>query len=215
MSRVYFYVVARDFGFAPNPFHGICTLATCKPIIRRTATVGDWIVGMGGGKLDAVGRCLYAMRVSRTLSFDEYWSAPEFRAKRPARNGTLKTIVGDNIYHRDPLSGVWQQADSHHSQPDGSPDPYNTMHDTNTDRILVSDHFYYFGRCAPSVPHFILDDLGFQNAIGHRVFSEREANSFLLWLKRDFGDDLNRVAGDPFQFDQGGARYSKKADKII
>ncbi len=27
----------RDYGFAPNPFHGICTLATCKPVIRRVA----------------------------------------------------------------------------------------------------------------------------------------------------------------------------------
>ena len=35
MSRVYMYVVDRDFGFAPNPFHGVRTLATCKPPIRK------------------------------------------------------------------------------------------------------------------------------------------------------------------------------------
>src|SRR5712671_5339411 len=33
--RLYSYVVARDFGFAPNPFFGVCTLATCKPDIRK------------------------------------------------------------------------------------------------------------------------------------------------------------------------------------
>src|SRR5262245_31415483 len=43
--RLYSYVVARDYGFAPNPFYGFCTLATCKPDIRRTADIGDWIVG--------------------------------------------------------------------------------------------------------------------------------------------------------------------------
>ena len=34
---VYSYIVAYDSGFAPNPFHGTCTLACCKPTIRRTA----------------------------------------------------------------------------------------------------------------------------------------------------------------------------------
>lgn len=82
MARVYFYVVARDFGFAPNPFHGMCTLATCKPTIRRTARTGDWVVGMGGTKLNAVGRCIYAMQVTDALSFEKYWEGSEFRAKR-------------------------------------------------------------------------------------------------------------------------------------
>ena len=34
---LYSYTVAADTGFAPNPFHGFCTLACCKPGIRRTA----------------------------------------------------------------------------------------------------------------------------------------------------------------------------------
>src|SRR5882762_6472831 len=45
--RLYSYVVARDFGFAPNPFYGFCTLATCKPRIRAHACVGDWVLGTG------------------------------------------------------------------------------------------------------------------------------------------------------------------------
>lgn len=40
------YVVARDYGFAPNPFGGICTLATCKQRIRNNANVNDWIFGI-------------------------------------------------------------------------------------------------------------------------------------------------------------------------
>lgn len=46
MPNVFIYVVDRDFGFAPNPFHGYCTLATCKPGIRKSAAMGDWVVGM-------------------------------------------------------------------------------------------------------------------------------------------------------------------------
>lgn len=47
---LYSYVVAHDFGFAPNPFDGLCTLATCKPDIRKKAAVGDYIVGTGCAK---------------------------------------------------------------------------------------------------------------------------------------------------------------------
>ncbi|UGY16755.1 hypothetical protein HAP48_0004190 [Bradyrhizobium septentrionale] len=215
MARVYFYVVARDFGFAPNPFHGMCTLATCKPTIRRTVRAGDWVVGMGGTKLNAVGRCIYAMQVTDALTFEKYWEGLEFRAKRPVRNGSRKTIVGDNIYHRSPSSKKWQQEDSHHSKPDGSPDPHNIQHDTQTNRVLISSHFYYFGRTAPLVPEEILGDLGFRNGIGHRVFSTQNAQPFLSWLDTSFGGQVNLVLGDPFQFSQSAARYSKKADKVI
>ena len=47
MTRLYSYVVVSDHGFAPNPFHGYCTLANCKPRIRWRAQPGDWIVGTG------------------------------------------------------------------------------------------------------------------------------------------------------------------------
>ena len=77
--KLFSYVVARDFGFAPNPFYGFCTLCTCKPIIRRVASVGDWIVGTGSKA--CVGRqnqVVFAMRVTETLTLDEYWAAPRF-----------------------------------------------------------------------------------------------------------------------------------------
>lgn len=44
--HVYSYIVTHDTGFAPNPFHGVLTLACCKPAIRRAAEVGDVIVGL-------------------------------------------------------------------------------------------------------------------------------------------------------------------------
>lgn len=46
--NLYSYVITRDYGFAPNPFWGICSLATCKPQIRQRALKGDWIAGFGG-----------------------------------------------------------------------------------------------------------------------------------------------------------------------
>ncbi len=46
MARLFSYTIPID-GAAPNPFHGMCSLAICKPAIRRTASSGDWIVGLG------------------------------------------------------------------------------------------------------------------------------------------------------------------------
>jgi len=40
-ADLYSYTVRYDDGAAPNPFNGMCTLAICKPAIRRTAAPGD------------------------------------------------------------------------------------------------------------------------------------------------------------------------------
>jgi|SRR5262245_41495317 len=208
------YVVARDFGFAPNPFHGVCTLATCKPDIRSTARVGDWIVGMGGSKLQALGRCIFAMRVTDAMGFDAYWKDQAYLCKRPVRNGSRKMMVGDNIYHRDE-SGGWCQADSHHSQPDGTPDPSNIVHDTRVDRVLISREFIYFGASAPVVPPRLLEELGFSNTIGHRVYRNCEGENLLAWLRSNYRAHANLVVGDPFQFRHSDARYSAGSNRII
>jgi hypothetical protein len=144
MTTLYIYVVARDYGFAPNPFHGYCTLATCKPRIRKQAKAGDWVIGMGGGRLKAKGRCIFAMQVTEKLTYNEYWADPRFLVKRPVRNGSSKMMVGDNIYYRDSDSAPWQQADSHHSHADGSINQLNLARDTQSDKVLISQHFFSF-----------------------------------------------------------------------
>ena len=45
MPNLFSYVLRYDDGAAPNPFWGTCTLAICKPAIRRKANLGDWVVG--------------------------------------------------------------------------------------------------------------------------------------------------------------------------
>jgi hypothetical protein len=213
MSRVYMYVVDRDFGFAPNPFHGACTLATCKPPIRKGASIGDWVVGMGGGRLKATGRCIYAMQVTRTLSFNEYWGSPEFRVKRPVRNGSKVMMLGDNIYHRPEGEIDWRQLDSHHSLQDGSPNPLNIEKDTKANRVLISTHFFYFGKEAPEVPPQILKSLGFENRIGHRVFDAETCTALLNWITSHRGAK-NTVFADPFDFESSAKRYTGKGSAV-
>ena len=69
-TRLHTHVVATDLGLASNPFHGVCTLAVCKPVILRTARVGDWILGTGSKARGCRGCAVHAMQVTETLDFE-------------------------------------------------------------------------------------------------------------------------------------------------
>lgn len=209
------YAVARDFGFAPNPFHGYCTLATCKPRIRNRAKVKDWVVGMGGSRLKVTGRCIYAMCIAEKITFNEYWASPTYLDKKPIRNGSRKMMVGDNIYHFDTARNEWYQADSHHSNADGSVNPHNLTTDTKSDKVLISKHFFYFGKEAPLVPGNLLDAIRYKkNPRDYRVFEDKIAGALIEWLQNSFRGSLNQVIGDPFDFNNSEKRYSKGNNKI-
>ena len=176
--RLYSYVVVRDFGFAPNPFYGVCTLATCKPQIRRTAQVGDWVIGTGSKQHGRQRQLVYAMKVSETMTFDEYWDDPRFECKKPNLSGSRKQAFGDNVYHRE--AGRWLQADSHHSCPGGRPNPNNVRRDTSADKVLAAEHFVYFGSKRQEIPaRFNICKSG----TGHRCrFPRSLVNDVELWL---------------------------------
>lgn len=186
--RLYSYIVSRDYGFAPNPFYGYCTLATCKPRIRSSADIGYWIAGTGAKtKYDFSGRLIYAMQVDEIMEFDAYWSDPRFACKRPILNGSLKQVYGDNIYHRK--RGRWTQADSHHSLAGGRPNPKNITRDTSANRVLVASRFVYFGAKAPVIPKKFRSfktsgkDLCCPGQ-GYYVHSEQFAAAFEQWLMK-------------------------------
>jgi hypothetical protein len=92
------------------------------------------------------------MRITETMTFDEYWLEPRFELKRPDLTGSRIRAFGDNIYHRD-AHGKWVQEDSHHSLPGGEINVVNLTDDTQTDRVLVSSEFWYFGAHAPLIPN--------------------------------------------------------------
>lgn len=78
---IFMYTVKYDDGFAPNPFHGVCSLATCKPDIRRSANPGDLVIGKAAAPNGR--RLVFAMEVDEILTFDEYWHDPPISAKDP------------------------------------------------------------------------------------------------------------------------------------
>ena len=159
MRVLYSYVVAYDSGFAPNPFNGFCTLATCKPEIRKRANIGDWVIGTGSNRQGVRrGGCLvYAMRVEEALSFQGYWADPRFLKKRPNLVSSYRMACGDNIYSPEPGGNGWNQLNSYHSQNDGAPSQKHIKRDTSVNRVLVSKDFVYFGAEGPEIPKSLQD----------------------------------------------------------
>ena len=153
------YVVAYDSGFAPNPFNGFCTLATCKPAIREHANIGDWIIGTGSDRkgVRRGGFLVYAMRVEEVLSFQNYWADPRFLKKRPNLFGSYRMACGDNIYSPKPNGNGFDQLNSYHSQSDGSPCQKHIKRDTSVNRVLISKNFAYFGAEGPKIPKLLRD----------------------------------------------------------
>ncbi|GER07167.1 hypothetical protein GCM10007972_18120 [Iodidimonas muriae] len=184
--KLHSYVVARDFGFAPNPFYGFCTLATCKPIIRRMAQIGDWVVGTGSKTRRRHGHMVFAMRVTETMTFDEFWGDPRFFLKRPNLAGSKKQAFGDNIYHRDPVLGAWCQENSHHSYADGCANQKNIANDTQTDRVLISDDYIYWGGSGPEIPERFRGSRGTDLCAGRghkNRFPDLFVQGFIEWIR--------------------------------
>ena len=186
LPRLYVYVVTHDGGHAPNPFHGFCTLATCKPQIRKKAQIGDWIAGIDPKQKGRNRRLIYAMCVDKDLDFDEYWNDLKFRQKRPKQAGSLMERCGDNYYHRSP-NGSWIQEPGDHSNEDGSQNMYHTYKDTRIPRVLISNSFVYYGANSIEIPDDLCDrdDSLIQNCgRGHRCnFSESLRHDFIDWLE--------------------------------
>lgn len=183
--RLFSYVVARDYGFAPNPFFGFCTLATCKPGIRASASVGDWVVGLTSVDDRASRGLVYVMQVAEVLTYDQYWRDARFADKRPDLHGSLKRAYGDNIYHRAKAGGPWLQLDSHHSFEDGLPNSDNVLNDTQSDKVLIATRFAYWGRSAPDVPGHLRDFEGHDLVIGRgykNSYPQTFVQAFVEWF---------------------------------
>src|SRR5688572_13054765 len=124
MPRIFRYVVRYDAGTAPRPFDGVCSLAICKPAIRRSADVGDWIVGFRSRR---PGEVVYAMQVTERVTFAEYWEDPRFEARKLGRRHPP-----DNIYRPvGPNALAWVPNHVH--------EPESLSKDTGGRYVLLSD----------------------------------------------------------------------------
>jgi hypothetical protein len=200
-KSLYIYSVTRDLGFAPNPFHGFCTLATCKPNIRKKAEIGDWVMGIGGANMPLQKRkCIFLMEVTNKITFDEYWNNPEYQLKKAVRNGSKVQVLGDNIYHTSE-EGKWLQEDSHHSNADGTINENNLKRDTGKgNNVLISNNFFYFGVNAACIN---LESIGhgrIRDYKGYSLKNNQPAFKELSGFIKQHSYNNNFLQGDPVDF---------------
>ena len=178
MTRLHTYVVVTDLGIAPNPFHGVCTLAVCKPVIRRTARVGDWILGTGSKARGLQGRAVYAMQVAEILDFEAYWHDPRFHAKRPDPAGSPSRQAGDNLHWFDSSDGGLEHRARRVPQRRGTaPATCRGL------QVLIGWDFVYWGSEGPPVPPCADVDVVCRGR-GHRNHFPTEAvDAFATWVR--------------------------------
>lgn len=172
--RLYSYVVTHDYGFAPNPFGGMLTLATCKPKIRAQAAIGDWVMGTGSASRIGTDCLLFAGHVSEVVPLAEYGSFERFRVKVPRASSNKVLQRGDNIYVRNE-SGQWSQRRN----------PFHVAgdmeHDLSGKNALICERFWYFGCNAKRIPDKFMSLV--KKGPGHKHnIGNPSVPAFLAWL---------------------------------
>lgn len=180
--KIYSYVVRYDDGVAPNPFWGYCTLAICKPDIRRVAKKDDWVIGTGSKENVGNDRLVYAMKITEPpLQLAKYRHDQRFAKKIPVGKVGIQSL-GDNIYYMDESGQVRQRFPSAHS--DNCENEKTKTHDLKGKNVLISEegNFYYFGGNAPKIPEHLLCVV--KKYSGHKWnFPQDIVNSFLTWIQ--------------------------------
>lgn len=169
------------------------TLAICKPVIRRTAKVGDWIVGTGS-KNSPIGNIqnsiVYLMKVTKVMTMKDYdqYCKRYLPNKIPSvKHQDIRRHVGDSIYDFRSDGSIKLRPSVHGLG--------NKKTDLGGENVLLSDHFYYFG----DHPLFLPQE--FQSIIkpnqGHKSTSNDEiSHEFIEWFMR-MKLDRNKLYGDP------------------
>ena len=138
---VYLYIVPVDDGAAPNPYGGVCTLAICKPNIRKIANQEDWLVG-----LDSQFKLIYTMKITTLMTMKDYDTYTKENLPIKVPNKTSKNIeeqMGDSVY--DFSNDEIKLRPSVHSR-------CTKEMDLAGKNVLLSTYFYYFGKETKTLP---------------------------------------------------------------
>jgi len=182
--RLFSYKMINDSGFAPNPFHGLMTLANCKPYMRKSKKIGDWIAGFTSKRLcgDIVDdeRLIYLMKVTNKVDYYEYWNNPIYYSKKPKlESDIVEYKAGDNIYKPDNKNGFVQIENKNHTEKD-------IKRDLSGEYVLVSNCFYYFGSSAIYIPSDIRPSIPKgQSAHGNRTHNKEKAKKFINYIQKN------------------------------
>ena len=201
MIKLYSYVITHDSGFAPNPYWGYCTLATCKPRIRSSAQVGNWIIATGSKDGVGNGKLVYALRVDEVLPLEKYYDDPRFDVKKPIVGDDIQ-LCGDNIYFRK--DGEWKQRRNfHHKEEDMETD-------VSGKNVLIAEHFYYFRNDAVDVPPEYRSLVA--KGRGHRSnFNPALVEEFIVWLQTNFRAGIHGETRNLIRREQSNNSFNRSA----
>ena len=153
--RLFAYKMTHDTGFAPNPFWGYLTLATCKPRIREHKRPGDWVAGFTSKSLcgDRVGeeRLVFLMQVEEKMALADYFHDRRFQSRIPRDQPAARVYrSGDNIYR--PLVPDACDAREFKQLPNRQHGSDQKDHDLKGRNALIASRFVYFGSDPLAVP---------------------------------------------------------------
>lgn len=192
--KTYLYKLTSDRGGAPcappprAEEHPLLTLSICKPAIRRTAQVGDRVIGVTSRALEEsegypLLAVIYAAKITGALDPREYYAAGSAFTHRPDCIYEFHQANGQLVHSgRTPL-----HADPAYAARDVGKYPFY-----RNARTLLSEDFRYFGSEAAVIPARFTGLLHVVEALGqgHRVFDENspEAKELdalfkMLWKK--------------------------------
>lgn len=202
--KLYSYCLRYDDGAAPNPYGGICTLAICKPAIRRTVEIGDWIVGLGSTHSpigDIADYVVYAMKVTDKMTMEGYdkFCTAHCSQKIPRwRSREYSKRMGDCIYDYlsgDPPKLRW-----------GNHTEANRVRDLSGIYAVLSKHFYYFGDHPIKLPVNLRPIM--HATQGHKSgLNQPYLELFVRWIE-GLKYPLNKMLGEP----QLKPEYSRETD---
>jgi hypothetical protein len=212
-DRLFSYKMTDDAGFAPNPWWGYLTLATCKPKMREKKVPGDWVAGFTSGALcgHTVGaeRLVFLMRVSEKMPIAAYYWEKHFERKIPRpESKDLRLRLGDNIYK--PLKECPQTDDDFVQMDDYCHGPNEKHHDLSGKYVLVAKKFVYFGRNAIVIPEAVRPDVPpGQSAHGSQTRDNARALDFIKYVTQRAGL-RGAVLGAPHSWPQGAEGWQNR-----
>ncbi len=202
MPTLFSYCIRYDNGAAPNRFWGLCTLAICKPRIRQSANVGDWVVGTGSVVSpvgDVSGAVVYAMLVTQKMTMEGYdeFTQSELPGKIPLMDSDdPRRRSGDSIYDFSTLSPSLRPS-VHRKK--------NQSTDLSGGWVLLSNHFFYFGDKPVVLPEALLGIV--RQGQGHKSRSNMPyVDDFVRWI-HSLGYPPAALIGEP----QGWLRLNPQA----
>jgi hypothetical protein len=221
--KVCAYVMTYDTGLAPNPFHGVCTLAVCTPNhVRANLEENDYIIGVAGVRLrqklnlpSDSWRLIYAMKVDKFKELDAYYNSADYKLKIPKLSGSKVEMCGDNFYKLSNGELIHTGESTDHDWAEIN------EQDCKGNRVFIGKTFNYFGSSAPEIP----SNTGWGSKLIHQLKRRSVNVTYILggrcsdpWQTSDFEefkkflvDNKIDQTPNPIDFDHWRSDLEKKS----